>query len=330
MKSEVNKIMSKYLSGTASTSEKQQLLDWLEESEKNKKLFNQMKDIHLVSGIKHATYTHKKHQSWNKVDRKINRNNAVRFGNVIKYAAILVLAMLIGAAITKLAENFIEANIEVARVEVPNGQMSKIILFDGTEVWLNSGSVIEYPNKFNEEERTVFIQGEAFFDVAKNEKIPFIVESKNMHVKVLGTSFNISAYENDQFTNLTLVEGKVDLLTPSGKFLTELVPGEMADLKSGKLSIKKVDTSFYSSWKEGKIEFKSIPLEEITKKLERWYNVSIDFHDDESKALKFSGTVLKNKPIEQIIKAIQLLSPINYKITLNPEGKDQIEIFAEH
>ncbi len=326
---DINEIISRYLEGNASAAEKQQLLDWLEENEGNKKLFNEMKDIYFVSGSVSSSDKYNDRHNWFKEKSKIGKSKARKLQGALKYAAILVFAMLIGSVITQFAESFLEGDVELTRVEIPNGQMSKLTLFDGTEVWLNSGSVFEYPNQFNTKERKVYLQGEAFFDVAKNEKLPFVIESDKMHVKVLGTSFNFSSYENDDFANLTLIEGNVNLLTPGGQLLTRLVPGEKADLKDGKISIKKVDTSFYSLWKEGKIEFTSVPLGEIAKKLERWYNVSIEFHDKDLEKIKFSGTVLKHKPVEQIIKAIRLLSPIDYRVTFNPNGKNEIEIFAK-
>ena len=329
MEIDINDIISKYLTGNASMSEKKQLISWLKEDEGNKTLFNEIKDIYIASGtIKLIDQNHD--QSWNEFHKNVSAPKTIKFTGILKYAAITILAMVVGSAITQYSKKIGSDDVSMSRVEVPVGQMSKLVLFDGTEVWLNSGSVFEYPSRFNKKNRTVYLNGEAYFDVAKNEELPFIIESNRIHVKVLGTSFNFSAYDTDNYTNLTLVEGEVDLLAPTGRLLTKMMPGEMADLSEGKLSIKEVDTSFYDSWKDGKLKYSGAPLGEIAQKLERWYHVSIQFQDEKSKQLKFTGTILKYKPIEQIVKAISIIAPIDYSVDLKPDGKDVILIYSKH
>lgn len=269
----------------------------------------------------------KKESAWAKIESRMATTS--RIPNLIKYAAIIVLALTLGSVLTTfMSNNFGEEKL--SSIEVPLGQTSKLVLFDGTEVWLNSGSTIQYPNKFNKNQRTVRLKGEAYFKVTKNKKLPFIVETNKMQVKVLGTSFNLSAYEEDKVNSLTLVEGKVDLLKPSGQWLTSVQPGEQVVFDNKKIAIKNVDTSFYSSWKDGKLVFTGATLGEIAKKLERSYNVAIEFKNKDVEDLKINGTFLKYKPIEQIFQALKILAPIDYNIKINPNSKDEIKIYAKY
>jgi transmembrane sensor len=265
--------------------------------------------------------------SWKKVENGIKIHRLGWITTVLKYAAIIVMAFFAGNLLKPSAPA--DQEIRYSEITVPYGQMSQIKLSDGTKIWLNSGTTLLYPDRFAGTKRSVSIEGEAYFEVAKMKGKPFTVNTSDIKVEVLGTSFNLSAYKDDAATSVTLVEGKVTVQDIAGKTVARLIPGQMATKnKSGtKIGIQTVQTSFYSAWTEGKIFFDDEPLDQIAVKLERWFNVEINFADEKLKSQRFTGTILKNKPVDQIMQALQLLAPIKFRHQVNAIGKDKITIY---
>lgn len=264
------------------------------------------KDADEIKGLEDYSQSN----SWSSISSRLRNQTITLWLGVAKYAAIIVFALFLGNVITTQWNNRNEI-AGFAEVSVPLGQMSEMTLFDGTRVWLNSGTTLRYNKDFGKTERKVSIEGEAFFDVTYTGT-PFKVEFKAKEVEVLGTQFNVVAYSNDNISRITLVEGKVNVNNESGASIAQLKPSQQLTINeiSKKASIKKVDTNFYVSWTEGKIVFDDEILTEICAKLERWYNVDIQFKDKSIGELSFSGTILKNKPFDQIITAFELLLPI--------------------
>lgn len=268
-----------------------------------------------------------KKASWSKVEQEIKFSHLRWIKVVMKYAAIVILAFVAGNLIRTTPP--VEKVLQFSEIHVPYGQMSQLILSDGTEVWLNSGTTIRYPDRFGEKSRSVEVKGEAFFKVAKMAKKPFTVNSTDLKIEVLGTSFNFSAYQEDCFSSVTLVEGKVAVQNNLGQNIVQLKPGQMAtkNRSSNLLNIKEVKTASYSAWTNGKIYFDDERLEQIAFKLERWFNVEISFDDPILKSKRFTGTILKNKPVDQIMQALELLAPIQFQHQINANGKDKITIY---
>ncbi|WP_430973180.1 FecR family protein [Sunxiuqinia rutila] len=232
-------------------------------------------------------------------------------------AAALLLALITGAVLHAIIPiKYQDANY--SEVIVPPGQMSQIRLADGSVVWLNSVSVFKYPSSFDQKKREVFIDGEAFLEVAHNPKKPFVVNAPTFAVEVLGTSFNVDAYAADSKASVTLVDGEVVLHANEEKEIQRMAPGQSVSLYQGKINeLTNVNTDFYTSWKEGKIVFRQEALEEIAKKMERWYNVEIQFEDEILKKMVFSGTFLKYKPVEQVLQSLSIMN-------------DQIDFISEN
>lgn len=267
---------------------------------------------------------------YKKLSKQMGRPRYRLFQHVMKYAAVLVF----GVAISYSLQHYLSRTERQPMNEVicPAGQIAEVVLSDGTHVWLNAESRIRYSAAFNGKNRNVELSGEAFFDVVKDAENPFLVKVNEMQVKVTGTNFNISAYPENDFSETILVEGKIELLNQQGKRILELKPGEMAsyDLTEKKVYLSKVDTRFYSSWKEGKISFHNERLEPIIAKLERWYNVKFVFKDEEIKDYRFTGTVLKNKPLYQVLEIIKLSSPIKFQVIQKSEHKNEIILSKEN
>ena len=188
---------------------------------------------------------------------------------------------------------------------VPYGKRSRVVLPDQTEVWLNSGSKLTYPVKFDGDKREVFLQGEALFDVTHDEKRPFFVLTKQIDVRVLGTKFNVSAYDEDSIVQTVLVRGSVELEYKSKLWgisvNQKIVPGTLAVFDTVEKSVNQslVDTDYFTSWKDGYLILENSQLSEIAKKLSRYYNVRILFGDPALEAETFSGYLdLGNSAIE--------------------------------
>lgn len=203
---------------------------------------------------------------------------------------------------------------------VPYGKRINLTLSDGSIVHLNSGTSFKFPVKFiSGKERKVFLKGEGYFEVAKNKKDPFIINSNAVDIKVLGTSFNVSSYQEDQNINTVLVEGSVEIYrSDTTDALIKLTPGHLASWNKQVENIKttKVNTSIYTSWVIGKLILKDTPFKIIRKKLERYYNVTIINKNTELDKQRYNVN-FDNETIEQILKTINENFDINYTITDN-------------
>jgi ferric-dicitrate binding protein FerR (iron transport regulator) len=183
-------------------------------------------------------------------------------------------------------------------------------------VQLNSETKLVYSSGFNSGERTVSLEGEAFFNVAKDKKHSFIIKTKLLDFKVYGTSFNVQAYPDDREVNTTLVEGSLGVIGKTGSEIVKLVPGENANFKeeNKKLIVSNVDLELYTSWKDGLVTFRNEKLKDIARKIERWYNVQIVINNQKLADELYMGTIMKNKPIDQLLEVFKLTSSLNYRI----------------
>ena len=202
-------------------------------------------------------------------------------------------------------------------LQVPRGGEYKIVLDDGTEIWLNSASELKYPAHFVGNERRVCLVGEAYFQVARNEAAPFIVETRDMDVKVLGTSFNVSAYEDEENSHATLVEGRVEVDDKVNGEKVTLTPGEQALLQGKEMVVREVNTKLYSMWRLDRFTFASEDMEGVIRKLSRWYNVNFFFSNSSMKQKRFTGSLPKYSDISQVLKMIEMTTDIKFQVKGN-------------
>ncbi len=299
-------------------------LDKLLEDRNNQKVYHEITSLYGDVAKAKEIRKFSENRSWETVSKQIRGKAIKMLWSFSKYAALIIVAFLLGTLITNQYNKRSEL-VRFAEVSVPLGQMSEITLYDGTKVWLNSGTTIRYQSNFGKNNRNVALEGEAFFEVTKS-KLPFKVELKDVEVEVLGTTFNVVSYSDEDYSQVTLVEGKVKVNDLNENSIAVLKPSEQIyiDSKTNKASISKVETNFYTSWINGKIVFDDQPLAEITRKLERWYNVDIQFKEPGIGELHFSGTILKHKPFNQIVTAFGLLLPVDINYTHINNGKDKI------
>jgi ferric-dicitrate binding protein FerR (iron transport regulator) len=302
-------------------------LEQLRQQTGNEKIIDDSRKIHNDLQATVPLYKTSETRSWLKISDYFKNKRIRLFLSVSKYAAIIVLALLSGILINHYWKAPAAQPLTYSEIKVPLGQMAEITLSDGTHVWLNSGTTLRYADNFGNEAREVKLDGEAFFKVKKDE-IPFKVKLKGSEIEVLGTSFAAISYREDTFSKVTLVEGAVKVNKITGEEITRLTPEEQIHIPESpeEFSVKKVNTRFYESWTEGKIEFDDEKLSDVARRLERWYNVEIHFEQEEIGDLRFSGTILKNKPFNQITRAFCLLLPVEVEYQNNIENKDVIII----
>lgn len=197
------------------------------------------------------------------------------------------------------------------RLVIPKGKTYDLLLADGTHVWLNTETELTYPTNFNGDQRKVKLKGEAFFDVAKDAQKPFIVELENMDIKVLGTSFNISNYEEDKTESVTLVSGSVEV-NVAQKGTYQITPSEQLSLSEfhQTVNIEKVDTELFTSWKDNKYIFKNARLDDILKKLHRWYDFSVAYEDALMGEKRFSIIIDREDDLSKVLEIISYTSNI--------------------
>lgn len=220
------------------------------------------------------------------------------------------------------------SNVQKARIEkkkiafnqllVPYGKSSQIVLIDGTTIWLNAGSKLVYPEEFIGNKREIYLEGEAYFDVAKNPLKPFVVITSGIEVKVLGTSFNVSAYPKDKDISTVLVSGKINLKR-QGKLLAkelEMIPNQRVvyEKTSGDYAVDSVNVAYFTSWKEGQLLFESENLSNLLTKLERYYNVQTVLADPDLKDYKITGKLNLKDNITDVCMVISNIIPVEYSI----------------
>ena len=200
------------------------------------------------------------------------------------------------------------------RLRIPRGGEYRVVLADGTRVWVNSESELAFPLRFGDRERVVEIKGEAYFEVAKDSARPFLVKTPRTTVRVLGTSFNVCGYEGDTQEQTTLVSGAVEVDWQGKHYRLE--PGEQLEVEPGgkEAEIRKVKTNLYTSWKDGMFRFADMPLDELTVKLARWYHVRFEFIDEECKKSRFSGAIRKDVDFYRFIDLIETTTHVDFEV----------------
>lgn len=199
-------------------------------------------------------------------------------------------------------------------ITVPRGGEYQLTLSDGTQVWLNAGTELKYPVAFTDKVREVFLKGEAYFEVTSDVKHPFVVVTREANIKVLGTSFNVSNYEEDGRMEVALVSGKVDFMAASADEAYTLTPGEVIrmDKETSFVWKSKEDVSMIGAWRNGYFYFENIPMEELAVKLERWYQVKFTFGNEEVRQMRFTGTIKRDQTLDYVLKIIENTKDISF------------------
>lgn len=201
---------------------------------------------------------------------------------------------------------------KMQKLSTPRGMDFKVILPDGSEVWLNAESSLEFPAAFTEKERRVNLTGEAYFKVAHNEQCPFIVSSEQMQVRVLGTEFNFKSYSSET-SHVSLINGSVEVFTPNATHPnTTLKPGQDAWIdSSGRIQVREVDTYSVCQWINGFFYFDNHPLVDILRELGRWYNLGVIFRNPKQMDQRLHFSASRNENINQAIESLNRLRKVH-------------------
>ena len=255
---------------------------------------------------------------WNRLQCKIRTQEAIipmfstRKPSIWRKAAAIaavVLLFILGGYGVWQVKPYLQPETYFA-FEAPYGEKSKMMLSDGTVVWLNAGSTLKYSNRFNAANREVQLDGEAYFEVTKHHGATFIVKTGSYDIRVKGTKFNVTAYSDDPFATTTLLEGAVDLLYKGQEI--KLSPGESIrlDLTSNKFSRNTVNAVQYKAWSENRIEYDGITLKELVTRLSRQYNVNIILESDKNEGKEFRVSIRNEETIGEVLNAISEIIPI--------------------
>ena len=309
-------IIIKYLEDKVSQDEQELLFDWLQ-NKANKKEFDQIKleweDKRLADGIL-PEYI----EGWANLQSKLlheaqnSQKRQLKFIQLFKYAAIFIFLLSLPGVWYFFQEENTKPLLSYTKVSADDGQVTKVLLPDGSEIWLNYGSSIKYDDLFSKENRNIELDGEAFFKAAKNKELPMVVSCSELRVKVLGTSFNVMSYLERGDIQVTLEEGKVLLYdTSEPNKVKKMAPGEIAiySKNSKQIKIDPANTVLFTSWKDGIINIYNLTLEELVSKLERRYNQKFEI-DDAAKSLRYTLTI-KNENLSQVLDLIRIINSVD-------------------
>jgi ferric-dicitrate binding protein FerR (iron transport regulator) len=221
-----------------------------------------------------------------------------------------------------------EAESIIQTISSRQGMVSQLTLSDGTKVWLNSGSTLQFPLRFTGKKRQVKLTGEAYFEVAKNENHPFVLNANELNIEVLGTSFNVVSYDDESVSEVVLVTGKVKLFAKSDNIEKQygfMHPGQrVVFTKNTQEAVcEEVDVKKYIAWRNGDLIFRDDSMNEVVKRLSRWFNVEISVKDPEINDYIYKAT-FSDETLSQVLNMLKISAPIDYRIIESkplPDGK---------
>ncbi|WP_423130184.1 FecR family protein [Gaoshiqia sp. Z1-71] len=310
---EKEKRLIELISGNLDTAQQQQVLEEIGQDPALRKTYEDLKNTWAFSTSQTTMGKQQIEASYQKFRKKqfAGKGRMLKISKLMRYAAVLLvvftLGIYLGQLITDRPGSLSDSESMTAEIRVPNGEKAELTLPDGSRVWLNSGTTFRFPQQFAENSREVSLAGEAFFEVVKG-KTPFIVASGYGNIRVLGTSFNVRAYDNLDY-QATLVEGKIQFITEEKEQL--LTPGQQLSLTAGReLTVEPVDPAKAISWKNGFISFENEPLSEVMKRLERHFGIQISL-DEPLAPIRFTGTIY-NETVTEVMAYIHMTKPITY------------------
>lgn len=327
MKKEIEEHISessllRFFAGQTTDQETEEIIKWICSSEECSQKARDVYYIYYTTELKQTKRSIDVDAAFKSVEQKINRKrkslyrtNIFQLIQKIAVVAILPLSIFTGYLLTN---SNTDNQVHYVEVSAKRGMVTKTVLPDSTVVWLNSGSTLKYPSVFLTEERSVELEGEAYFDVKKSEDQTFIInKDKDLSISVLGTEFNVEAYVNDESIAATLVEGSVKVqykddqgqkkdiyLSPSQKLVY--------DINNKKAETKEVSVAQYIAWKDGKIIFENTSLKDVLRLLGRHFNVDFRIKNKELYSNAFTGK-FEGERLDEILELIKISSNINYK-----------------
>ncbi|MDR3118971.1 MAG: DUF4974 domain-containing protein [Mediterranea sp.] len=303
-------ILHRYFKGIASRSEEELILEWVEASEENRKIFRKERMLYDISLFSDERQTH-----------ATKKNRMVR---VAKWSFRIAASVLVVLSCTLLLNEYrYRQSLQMQTVAVPAGQRAEITLADGTKVWLNSRSRLTCAVDFGRKSRNVELDGEAYFEVVKSGT-PFFVNTEHNRIKVTGTAFNVSAYKGSNTFETALVEGTVEIYNRTDdRIITKLEKDQLFAAKGSNYRKVSRYSHEFLRWKEGLFCFDDTPFDQLLNKLENYYNVKITVEDPAILDYRCTGKFKENDGVEHILNVIQKDHIFSYTIN---ENNDSIRI----
>ncbi len=311
----MKEIAFKYFEGRGTGAELEQLLDWLQKKE-NRSVFNSYRSDWKKS-LEPTGFPVGSEESWNRLQTQLWQRSCYRWQKsrkmeqFFRVAAIFFFVISLGSMAWYFTHQPQTIPETYTSVIAENGQIAKVELPDGSMVWLNAGSKMTYNNFFSAKNRKVTLTGEAYFDVTKNGTIPLVVDCNGLQVKVLGTRFNINAYDVGVMAEVVLEEGAVELInTNTNASFYQMKPGERVkvNLQNRHYSAGMVNTVRYTSWRGGIVNIYDLSIENLVKRLEKRYNQQFELAP-EVKELRYTFTI-ENEPLEDVLKLMERITPV--------------------
>lgn len=298
----MEQLLQRYIRGEVSEEERLKVASWLDESPENMREFLALRKLYDLSLWQ--TDTNKKH-SVKKRHFSIQKIT-VEF---LKIAAIF----LIGFWGSKQLLTRQSDKIQMQTIHVPAGQRAEVTLADGTHVWLNSRSTLKFPEQFSANTRNVELDGEGYFSVQHNEKSPFTVQTPKYAIQVLGTEFNVKAYHNSPLFETALIKGSVEISSPNLKNGLQLKPNEIVSIENKLLKKSTINNNDYFKWKEGLFCFEDESIQNLIKKLELYYDTTIEIQRPSLLEHHYSGKFRIQDGIEHVLRVLQLKHKFTYQ-----------------
>lgn len=237
----------------------------------------------------------------------------IESGNIKSAKGITISKSADGKLVYDLTNTTENKNSGYNTIITPAGGEYQVILSDGTSVWLNAKSSIKFPTTFGTKERFVETTGEVYFDVSHDPHKPFIVQTKNQQVKVLGTQFNINSYSDKIGVKTTLIEGSVLVKSNNSNASKFIKPGEESVFNQNNISISKVDLESAVAWKNGYFIFQDAELEDIMQQISRWYDADVEYATS-NKNIQFGGAISKYRELPELLKLLEMTEKVKFKI----------------
>lgn len=315
----IEESMARYLLGSADPAEREELLKWAEESPENGRMFLEYINIWDSS---HPAFPESEIDEGdaflelrNKMGKESRRHSAHRFSVILtRIAAVLAVPLAVFSVWSAVRLSKTDNLAEIRQTSIaPYPSRIKLVLADGSRVWLNAGSSLEYPTAFKGKKREVILKGEAYFEVSASEEHPFVVRTSSLDVVATGTEFNVNAYEADTLTSVSLLKGHLGVFCGSRR-LSDLDAGERLSFNSLRkhYGVSKADVGNDCLWTEGVLRFNNESLEDVFKRIGQLYNIRFEIADPLLKGNLLRGT-FDGESVGEILNIISMTTPIRYE-----------------
>lgn len=312
----MHQLISKYIEKTIKPDEKEELNRLVQSDVKIKEEFAYAQNVYALSALLESENDEKDGyiQLSKFKKRKRKKKYLPILQHTMRYAAVMLIAVVSTWLLMNKNQDVLESQVTYEEFKTPAGQRAKVVLHDGTTVWLNASSTLRYPNFFTGKTRKVELDGEAFFDVMHDEKQPFVVSTEKLDIKVLGTRFNVFSYKGSEGFNAYLEEGAIKIYNSLDEAnALHLKPNEVAELNDNRLTKRTIGSKRdFLLWKEGIYAFDDIPFAEIVKKLELYYDITIDVDNPTLAAYKFNGKFRQRDGIVSALRTFQKAYPFSF------------------